>query len=152
MVGGRPRAELTEDALEFVQKLMDVDIPRIAIENPVSCISSRIRKPDQIIQPWQFGDDASKATCLWLKNLPKMVTTETVEGRLVCCGMTLENDDVHGCPGCNGSKKAVRRWSNQTNSGQNNLGPSNGRWKERSRTYAGIASGWADQWGSLPRI
>jgi len=150
MVDGRPRAELTEDALAFVQKLMAADIPRIAIENPVSCISSRIRKPDQIIQPWQFGEDASKATCLWLKNLPKLTPTATVAGRLVCCGLTLENDDMRGCANCNGDKKAVRRWANQTNSGQNNLGPSDDRWKERSRTYAGIANAWAEQWGTLP--
>jgi hypothetical protein len=64
--------KLTEDALDFVQRLMDAPIERIAIENPVSVISSRIRKPDQIIQPWWFGEDASKKTCLWLKNLPKL--------------------------------------------------------------------------------
>lgn len=64
--------KLTEDALEFVNTLMQADIPMIAIENPVSVISSRIRKPDQIIQPWLFGHDASKKTCLWLKNLPKL--------------------------------------------------------------------------------
>lgn len=130
MVDGRPRAELTEEALDFVRRLMSAPIPRIAIENPVSCISSRIRKPDQIIQPWQFGEDASKATCLWLKNLPLLVPTKIIEGREV----------VH-----NG--KTVRRWANQTDSGQNRLAPSEDRWKERSRTYAGIAAAWADQWG-----
>lgn len=130
MVDGRPRAELTEEALDFVRRLMDAPIPRIAIENPVPCISSRIRKPDQIIQPWQFGEDASKATCLWLKNLPLLVPTKIIEGREV----------VH-----NG--KTVRRWANQTDSGQNRLAPSEDRWKERSRTYAGIAAAWADQWG-----
>jgi site-specific DNA-cytosine methylase len=66
------------EALDFVQKLMDCDIPRIAIENPVSVISSQIRKPDQIVQPWMFGDSASKTTCLWLKNLPKLVATNVV--------------------------------------------------------------------------
>lgn len=64
--------QLTEDALSFVRLLMDAPIPRIGIENPVSVISSRIRKPDQIIHPWMFGNDASKKTCLWLKNLPKL--------------------------------------------------------------------------------
>jgi hypothetical protein len=64
--------QLTEDALAFVQKLMDAPIERIAVENPISVISSRIRKPNQIIQPWWFGDDASKKTCLWLKNLPPL--------------------------------------------------------------------------------
>lgn len=68
-------------ALEFVQRLMDAPINRIAIENPISIISSRIRKPDQIIHPWQFGHGETKATCLWLKNLPKLVPTDIVEGR-----------------------------------------------------------------------
>ena len=78
--------QLTEDALIFVRRLMDAPIPRIAIENPVSVISSRIRQPDQIINPYQFGDDASKKTCLWLKGLPKLRPTEFVEPRMVCCG------------------------------------------------------------------
>lgn len=69
------------EALEFVQKLLDAPVPRIALENPVSIISSRIRKPDQIIQPWQFGHGETKATCLWLKNLPKLEPTNVVEGR-----------------------------------------------------------------------
>lgn len=125
MVDGRPRAELTEEALDFVRRLMAVNIPRIAIENPISCISTRIRKPDQIIQPYQFGDDASKATCLWLKNLPKLRPMQFVEPRIV-----------------NGKK----RWANQTDSGQNKLTPSDNRWKDRSRTYPGIAAAWADQW------
>ena len=69
------------DALEFVRKLMNANIQKIAIENPVSIISSRIRKPDQIIQPWQFGHGETKKTCLWLKNLPKLQPTNIVEGR-----------------------------------------------------------------------
>ena len=69
------------EALAFVQRLMDLPIPMIALENPISIISSRIRKPDQIIQPWQFGHGEVKATCLWLKNLPKLVPTNIVEGR-----------------------------------------------------------------------
>ena len=73
--------QLTEDALAFVRLLMDAPIPRIAIENPISVISSRIRKPDQIIQPWQFGHGETKATCLWLKNLPKLTPTDIVDGR-----------------------------------------------------------------------
>lgn len=119
------RANKTEEALEFVRRLMAAPIQRIAVENPVSCISSRIRKPDQIIQPWWFGEDASKKTCLWLKNLPPLVPTDKLPG-----------DD------------STRR-SNQTPSGQNNLGPSPDRWKERSRTYQGIANAMAAQWGSL---
>lgn len=69
------------EALAFVRLLLDAPIPRIALENPVSIISSRIRKPDQIIQPWQFGHGETKATCLWLKGLPKLVPTDIVEGR-----------------------------------------------------------------------
>lgn len=120
------REAKTEAALDFVRELLAAPIPRIALENPISCISTRIRKPDQIIQPWQFGHDASKATCLWLKALPPLRHTSIVEPRIV-----------------NGRK----RWSNQTDSGQNKLGPSTDRWKERSKTYQGIADAMADQWG-----
>lgn len=119
---------LTEAALDFVRALMAAPIPLIAIENPVSVISSRIRKPDQIVQPWQFGHDASKATCLWLKGLPPLRPTMIVAPRIV-----------------NGRK----RWGNQCDSGQNRLGPSPGRWKERSRTYQGLADAFATQWGGL---
>jgi site-specific DNA-cytosine methylase len=78
----RDKAKEQELALTFVQDLLRVDIERIALENPVSIISSHIRKPDQIIQPWQFGHGEVKATCLWLKNLPKLVPTNVVEGRV----------------------------------------------------------------------
>jgi hypothetical protein len=78
--GKRP-ASLTDEAIDFVRLLMDAPIPRIAIENPVSVISSRIRRPDQVIQPWQFGHGETKATCLWLKDLPKLVPTSIVDGR-----------------------------------------------------------------------
>lgn len=139
--------QLTEDALAFVRLLMDAPIPRIAVENPVSVISSRIRKPDQTIQPWMFGHDASKATCLWLKGLPLLTATEIVEPRLVCCGIEITNGDAHGCPNCCGEKTARKRWGNQTNSGQNKLPPSKDRWKIRSATYQGIAQAMAEQWG-----
>jgi len=119
------RAEQTELALEFVQKLMDAPIPHIAIENPVGCISTRIRKYDQAIQPWEFGHNASKKTCLWLKDLPELTPTKLIEPRIV-----------------NGKK----RWANQTDSGQNNLPPTKDRWKIRSATYTGIASAMAEQW------
>ena len=76
----RKQAEQLE-ALKFVRFLMDAPIPRICVENPISVISSRIRKPDQIIQPWQFGHGETKATCLWLKNLPPLAPTNIVEGR-----------------------------------------------------------------------
>ena len=117
--------KLTEDALDFVRLFMGAPIERIAIENPVSVISSRIRKPDQIIQPWQFGHDASKKTCLWLKGLPLLKPTQMVEPRIV-----------------NGKQ----RWANQTDSGQNKLPPSKDRWKLRSKTYEGIANAMAAQW------
>ena len=138
---------LTEEALEFVTRLMSAPVPRIAIENPVGAISSRIRPPDQIIQPYMFGDDASKKTCLWLEGLPQLVPTEYVEPRMVCCGKDVHNRDKYGCPNCNGTKVAKPRWGNQINSGQNRLAPSATRWKERSRTYVGIASAMAEQWG-----
>ena len=105
-----------QEALEFVRVLMESPIPMIALENPVSIISSRIRKPDQIIQPWQFGHGETKATCLWLKGLPKLVPTDVVEGR---------EARVHRMP------------------------PGPNRWKERSRTFQGIAEAMATQWGNI---
>lgn len=75
------KAREQAEALQFVRELLDAPIPRIALENPVSVISSRIRKPDQVIQPWQFGHGETKATCLWLKNLPRLTPSEVVEGR-----------------------------------------------------------------------
>jgi site-specific DNA-cytosine methylase len=77
----KDRLKEQEDALEFVRELMDARIPKICVENPISVISSKIRKPDQIIQPWMFGHGETKATCLWLKNLPKLTATNPVEGR-----------------------------------------------------------------------
>ncbi|WP_268623916.1 hypothetical protein [Paenibacillus alvei] len=108
--------KLTEqaEALDFVRWLMSLPVERIAIENPISVISSRIRKPDQIIQPWQFGHGETKATCLWLKNLPKLEPTNIVDGR---------EARIHRMP------------------------PGENRWKERSRTYKGIAEAMATQWG-----
>lgn len=120
------RAQMTEDALDFVRLLLDAPIPRIALENPIGCIGTRIRKADQTIQPWQFGHDASKATCLWLTNLPALVPTTIVEPRIV---------------------DGKKRWGNQTDSGQNRLPPSEDRWKIRSETYKGIAEAMATQWG-----
>lgn len=143
------RAEKTEEALEFVRKLMDAPIPMIAVENPVSCISSRIRKPDQIIQPFDFGHDASKKTCLWLKNLPPIEGTEFIPPTYVCkCGHHFPYE--HGnstCPECKGATGRPKMiWANQTPSGQNKLGPSPERQMERSRTYQGIADAMASQW------
>lgn len=121
---GSARRAAREDALNTVRQLMALPFPH-AIENPVGAISSNIRKPDQTIQPYDFGDDASKSTCLWLKGLPKLKPTLYVEPRIV-----------------NGSK----RWSNQTDSGQNRLSPGSDRWKERSKTYPGVAAAIVDQW------
>lgn len=121
------RAAQTEAALDFVRELLEAPIPRIALENPVGCISTRIRKPDQIIHPHQFGHDASKATCFWLKGLPLLQPTTRVEPRIV--------DDRP-------------RWANQTDSGQNRLPPTADRWAKRSITYPGIATAMAEQWGA----
>ena len=89
----KDKAKEQAEALEFVRALLDAPIPRIALENPVSIISSRIRKPDQIIQPWQFGHGEVKATCLWLKGLPKLVPTNVVEGRHPACWLASPGPD-----------------------------------------------------------
>ena len=104
-------------ALNFVRKLLDAPIERIALENPVSIISTAIRKPDQIIHPWQFGHPEVKATCLWLKGLSPLKPTNVVAGR---------SARVHHEP------------------------PGPGRWKNRSRTFPGIATAMAEQWGRTP--
>lgn len=110
----KDKLSLQEEALDFVRLLLGANIPMICLENPVSIISTKIRKPDQIIQPWMFGHGETKKTCLWLKNLPKLIPTEIVEGR------------------------EPRVWK---------MPPSKDRWKERSRTYTGIARAMAEQWG-----
>jgi site-specific DNA-cytosine methylase len=104
------------EALEFVRLLLNAPIKRIALENPISIISSHIRKPDQIIQPWQYGHGETKATCLWLQNLPKLQPTNILEGR------------------------EQRIWK---------MPPGENRWKERSRTFEGIAQAMANQWGNV---
>jgi site-specific DNA-cytosine methylase len=145
---GKRDPKLTEDALEFVRLLMAAPIDRIAIENPIGVISTRIRKPDQIIQPYQFGHDASKATCLWLKGLPMLVPTKLVDARMVCKDCKRTQQWSTCCDKCQGP--LMYRWANQTDSGQNKLAPSADRWKERSKTYQGIANAMAQQWGCLP--
>lgn len=122
------RAEDTRAALAFFAALYNAPIRRICIENPIGIVSNEIIKPNQIIQPWQFGHDASKSTCLWLKNLPHLRQTHYIAPRM-----------IDGLP----------RWENQTDSGQNKLPPSNDRWKLRSKTYAGIAKAMADQWAPI---
>lgn len=105
-----------QEAIQFFMEIACTPVEKIAVENPVSIMSSRWRKPDQIIQPWQFGHGETKATCLWLKNLPKLTPTNVVDGR---------EEKVHRMP------------------------PGPNRWRERSRTYEGIAVAMAEQWGAL---
>lgn len=123
--GARHFAQKREDGrqqegINFFMEMINASIEKIAVENPVGIMSTVYRKPDQIIQPWQFGEDASKKTCLWLKNLEPLKSTKVI---------------------------IKDRYSNQTPSGQNKLGPSEDRWKERSITYQGIADAMAEQWG-----
>lgn len=125
---GRARRDARDAALANFRRLLELPFP-VAIENPASptFISTMLRRPDQIVHPHQFGDDAAKGTGLWLTgDTPVLTGTQDVEPRL-----------VRGLP----------RWSNQTDSGQNRLGPSENRWLERSKTYPGIAAAMGDQWG-----
>ena len=114
------------EALAFVRTLLTAPIPRIALENPVSIISSHIRKPDQIIQPWMFGHEATKTTCLWLKDLPPLVPTNMVG---------------YGERHVTKSGRSLPKWYN--------LPPSADRWKIRSATFSGIANAMAEQWGTI---
>lgn len=125
-LAGKERVKARADAYEFFMALYNCGISKIAIENPVGIMSRYFRKPDQVIQPYQFGENASKATCLWLKNLSLLKHTTYYEPRTV------------------NNKKY---WGNQTDGGQNKLPPSADRAKLRSKTYAGIATAMADQWG-----
>ena len=111
------------DALFFVRRLLDAPIARIALENPVSIISSQIRRPDQIIQPWMFGHEATKTTCLWLKGLPHLIPADIVG-----------KGERHVTK----SGKSLPTWYN--------LPPSPMRWKIRSATFQGIADAMAAQW------
>ena len=120
----RNKQKEQKEALSFVWALLDADIPKIALENPISVISTYIRKPDQIIQPWMFGDPFTKTTCLWLKNLPPLIPTNIVD-----------KGERH----ITKSGKSLPSWYN--------LPPSEDRWRERSRTYLGIAEAMAQQWG-----
>lgn len=128
---GDARMTAMRDSAEFFRRLLDAPIPKIAVENPVMHGHAKAiigRGPDQIIQPYNFGEDASKATGLWLKGLPPLMPTRIVNPRY-----------VNGKP----------RWGNQTDGGQNKLGPSADRWAKRAETYPGIAAAMAQQWGDL---
>jgi len=120
------RAQKTEEALGFVRDLLSLPIKRKALENPVGCISTRIKRYTQIIQPNQFGADASKTTCLWLENLPPLQPIWHVRPRIV---------------------DGKKRWANQTDSGQNRLPPSADRDQLRGKTYPGVGAAMAMQWG-----
>ena len=109
-------------ALDFVRLLLEAPVERIALENPVSIISSQIRRPDQIVQPWMFGHPETKATCLWLKNLPKLIPTDDVKAEMEALPKAQRNRVHYMSPGPD-------------------------RWKERSRTFTGLAAAMASQWG-----
>lgn len=130
--GGHQTAEALAFARMFIDGPETAHIPKRCTENPISILSTQVRKPDQILQPYDFGDDASKATCLWLTGLDPLPIdlTKRCPGRVV----------FH-----NG--KLRERWSNQTDSGQNRLGPSPTRAEQRSATYQGIADAMAAHWG-----
>lgn len=131
LVGAARRAARVQ-AIAFANALWRAPIPKIALENPVGVLSraENLGKPAQVLQPYNFGEDASKATCLWLKNLPILVATTYCEPRIVI--------DANGKP--------QKRWANQTDSGQNRLSPGESRSQDRSRTYQGIAEALAAQW------
>lgn len=114
------------ESLEFVKLLMNAPIQKIAIENPIGVISTKIRKPDQIIQPYQFGDNVKKSTCLWLKNLPKLVPSNIVEPEII----TMKD----------GKKMSKFHYDTFAL-------PKSKRGMERSRTFPGIAEAMANQWG-----
>ena len=122
---GEKRRKARQEAIDFFLTLWCAPIENIVIENPVGVVSKSI-KPTQIIQPNDFGHDASKATCLWIKGLPGLRPTDKIHPRI-----------VNGRP----------RWSNQSDNGQNKLPPSDDRWKLRAKTYQGIAEAFAHQWG-----
>jgi hypothetical protein len=124
----KEKREEQAQALDFVRYLMNLPVERIALENPVSVISSRIRKPDQIIQPYEFGHPETKRTCLWLKNLPELRPTNIVEPQYIIGKDGKRYSPVHYCS----------QWDKKEE-----------RWKTRSRTYPGIAEAMAEQWGKL---
>lgn len=131
---GAARRQERERALAFVQEILDAPIRFKALENPVGVISTRIRPAAQYIQPHQYGEDASKKTGLWLENLPLLEPTGDYPPRIV--------------EWPKGSGKLVKRWGNQTDSGQNNLTPGRDRWRTRSETYQGWSEAFASQWGT----
>lgn len=123
-----------EDGLEFVRRLMAAKIPRIAIENPVSCISSEIRKPDQIIQPWMFGHSVIKTTCLWLDNLPQLNPTNIVDKGEFKVWVDKKTGKQRRCSSWHYDLFKLTKSQRQA---------------ARSKTFQGIADAMADQWGAV---
>lgn len=135
-----------EKSIQFFNFFTQLKNEYVCIENPIGIMSSKWRKPDQIIQPFQFGHPESKSTCLWLKNLPLLKHTEYAQFKKYRCSCgNIFNAELgkYGC--CFSQAKPL--WDNQTKSGQNKLAPSADRAKLRSKTYPGIAKAMADQWG-----
>ena len=132
-IGNPERQRKTEEALAFALALWNAPIPFIALENPVGRLGTTIGRAQQMIQPYEFGHDASKRTCLWLKGLPPLVirAEDRRAGRQV-------TDPRNG--------KLVERWANQTDAGQNRLGPSEDRSAKRAATYPNIAAAMARDW------
>ena len=143
------RQEEQSAALDFVRRLLDAPIMRIALENPPGRIGTVIRPPDQVIQPFLFGEDARKATGLWLKELPCLHPTHFVQASRMFCPACHQvfpaNYGFYGCS-CLTARVARPIYGNQTPTGQNKDGPSPVRSKNRSRTYPGIATAMASQW------
>lgn len=145
LVGAAQRAARNE-ALSNFRRILELPFP-VATENPApSFINKAIRPPDQVVHPFQFGDDASKSTGLWLKHFPPLELTYYFPPRLVCENRHVFTYGAHRCPVC-ASERYLPRWSNQTDSGQNRVSPSDDRWLHRSKTYPGIASAMGNQWG-----
>lgn len=129
---GAARRAAQAQSVQLVKRIWSLDIKCVAIENPVGQLSTLWMKPTQIIQPYEFGENASKKTCLWLRNLPALKGTGRFPGRWT--------EWPHG------SGKYVERWANQTDSGQSNVTPSDDRWQDRADTYPGISDAMVQQW------
>lgn len=145
-----------QEGARFFRAFFDLYDGKLCAENPIMHghalkIIGETLAVKQIIQPYNFGEDASKATVLWLRGLPRLTTTQYIKPRMVCrCGQVYPYDqEFHvGCPEC-GLGHALPRWANQTNGGFNKLAPSDHRATDRAKTYKGIAEAMADQWGKL---
>lgn len=149
--------EYRHEAILFFFSMVDSHIPKIAVENPIGIMSNLYRKPDQIINPFDFGDNASKKTCLWLKGLPLLIPTHSEHGNLFINTNAPTRGEFYVCRVCGNKfsveygkygcclKPAILRYENQTANGQNKLAPSETRSKERSKTFPGIAKAMADQ-------